>query len=104
MKIKNIVITCSVWLTLILAIWVGNHLPSPDAQVTLRSGPSNDIVQMWANPGSGGDASAWFPSGTPCTKLDGPHVRELSEGISSTYYRLTCRGQTGYVNVRFVND
>jgi hypothetical protein len=83
----------------------GSNPSNLSNQVRLTK-PVGDIVQMFANPGSGADAFAVFPVGTACTKLDGPgtpRVRaNFGDGITSDYYKLTCNGITGYVNVKFV--
>lgn len=71
------------------------------SQVTLKK-PSGEIVQMFARPGSGNGAFADFPSGTACTKLDGPLRVDFGDGMTSDYYKLDCDGATGYVNAKWV--
>lgn len=75
----------------------------PNNAVTLNAAPGNTIVQMFSDPGSGAEASRTFRDGTSCTKLDGPMRFDLGGGITSDYYRLSCNGQTGYVNVKWVD-
>lgn len=70
-------------------------------QVTLRH-PMDGPVQMWAKPGSGVDSFAQFPVGTICKNLNEPITVKWEEDMRSTFDKLNCQGQVGYINARFV--
>lgn len=101
---RNTLFYAAVILVVCVALFgVAATLLVPNNAVTLDAAPGNSIVQMFAAPGSGADAFATFADGTACTKLDGPSRIDLGDGITSDYYKLTCNGQTGYVNVKWVD-
>jgi hypothetical protein len=72
-------------------------------QVTLQR-PTGEPLQMWAEPGSGQDAFADFPVGTVCTNLDDSITIKWEEGMYSTFDKLDCQGQVGYINAKFVDS
>lgn len=72
-------------------------------QVTLKAGPFSDIVQMFERVGLGDEGKVThFPSGTSCTKLGEPSPVDFGDGDILYFHKLTCRGVTGYVNVKWV--
>ena len=75
--------------------------PSSD-EATLQH-PMGGPVQMWAEPGSGADSFAQFPVGTVCTNLYASVRVKWEEGMYSTFDKLTCQDQSGYVNAKFVD-
>jgi hypothetical protein len=75
----------------------------PQNSVTLQAAPGNTEVQMFEHVGSGDEGKvSRFPDGASCTKFGGPTPVSV-EGISMSFYRLTCNGVTGYVNVKWVD-
>ena len=68
--------------------------------VTLRAAPGNTKVQMFDALTGDSDVTV-FSAGTECTKLDGP-TRIIESGVTMSFYKLRCNGQTGYVNAKWV--
>lgn len=74
-----------------------------DDHVTLTK-PNGDNVQMFEHAGLGDEGeTTLFRSGTSCAKLSGPSAVDFGDGVVLHFYRLTCNGTTGYVNVRWVS-
>jgi len=92
---------------LVLVVWMVGPQPGwpttarPTDQVILRPATGN-IVQMFDSAGVDATVVRQFPAGTSCTKFGGPTTYTV-EGISMSFYRLTCNGVTGYVNAKWVN-
>lgn len=73
-------------------------------QVMLRAAPGKTEVMMLEGVGEGpNDEVTFFKDGTICTKLNGPNWVEI-QGVGMSFYRLTCNGTTGYVNVKWVDE
>lgn len=94
-----VAIAASAWTT------GGLWMPYPSSnQVTLKSSPFSDIVQMFERVGLGDEGTVThFPNGTSCTKLSGPSVVDFGDGDVLYFDKLTCHGVTGYVNVKWVS-
>jgi len=72
----------------------------PQNSVTLQAAPGNTEVQMFDSAEADADVIRRFAAGTSCTKFGGPTTVNV-EGIRMDFYRLTCNGITGYVNVKW---
>lgn len=72
--------------------------------VTLQAAPGNNTVQMFERVGPGDEgAITQLPDGAHCSIISGP-TTVVIEGISMRFYRLTCSGNIGYVNARWVRE
>lgn len=74
-----------------------------DAKVTLATAPGNSAVAMFSSMSAGADRVRSFPDGYACTKLDGPWTTSES-GVAMSFYKLSCGGQSGWVNAKWVRQ
>lgn len=76
--------------------------PAGPDLVTLHPAPGNNIVQMFGSISSDqAPVIKTFADGARCIKLSGP-TKATVPGTSMHFYRLSCSGVTGYVNVKWV--
>lgn len=69
--------------------------------VTLRAAGGNSTVQMFDATAANATVMKQFPSGTECTRINGPTSVTI-EGVSMRFYKLACDGTMGYVNAQWV--
>lgn len=69
--------------------------------VTLRAASGATHVQMFDGTTADATAMHQFPSGTECTRINGPTSVTL-EGVAVRFYKLACNGTMGYVNAQWV--
>lgn len=69
--------------------------------VTLRAAPGNTVVQIFDSTGAQAAVIRQLPNGTTCSKISGPTAVNV-EGISMSFYKLSCADVAGYVNAKWV--
>lgn len=78
-----------------------NYHNATDANVTLYAAPGNSAVSMFSSMTASAEMVRSFPDGYACTKLDGPW-KTSDSGVSMSFYKLSCGGQSGWVNAKWV--